>query len=85
MREALRRRPEGLCSIASVGSISRFGRSFAGRHVRNVGFRAAQSPHGIGPNIPENRELLGLGLLGPAFVLRTDEQAVNEDVVPLVK
>jgi hypothetical protein len=46
-------------------------------------FRAAQPPHGVCANAPEDRELRFLGLAVLAFALRADQLSVNEDTVAL--
>lgn len=51
-------------------------------------FRAAQPPHGVGANAPEDGELRPLRFLGLsvlALVLRANELSVNEDMVAIVE
>ena len=52
------------------------------------GFRAAEPPHGVRTDAPEDDRIRSLGFLGLAIlalVLRADEVSVNEDMVAFLE
>jgi hypothetical protein len=87
--KALRPEPEGLLTPLSVRRFARLGASFGARRCRrHLRFRAAQPPHGVGANAPEDGDLRSLRFLGFAvliLIFLADELSVNEDMVALVK
>jgi hypothetical protein len=86
--KALRPEPEGLHTPQSVRRLARLGSRFRAGHWWCISFRAAEPAHGVRANAPEDAALRGLGLFGLAvlaLVLRTDEQAIDEDVIALVE
>src|SRR5271157_5583897 len=78
MKHLLEQRAARFGAVASVG---------AGRSRWRVRLGTAQPTHGIRAHAPE-RDLRGLGLLALAvlaLVLRTDEHAIDKNVVALVE